>query len=138
MATVPIIGVRKSVYFVRSMIKTKKQKHFFSLKSQRTGRKKHWRQGLSVFKVNAAFLVLWVIACVAYVATMNDMTAKSHQAKKLNKQISELTSGNKDLRLSLSDKQSMETVSEKIKSLGMVEADSVKYVTMPPAAMVRK
>ncbi|MFH1193633.1 MAG: hypothetical protein V1661_01415 [bacterium] len=106
--------------------------------SQRAGRKKYWWQKFSVFKINAALFVLWIVACAAYVAILNDMAVKSYQTKKLNKQLSELTNGNKDLSLSLSDKQSMETISEKIKSLGMVDAGSVKYVSMPPAVMVKK
>jgi cell division protein FtsL len=118
------------------MIKIKK--HPSSLKLRSAGIKKYWWNKFSIFKINAALLVLWIIAVAAYVAILNDMTVKSYQTKKLNKQLSDLTSGNKDLGLSLSDKQSMETISEKIKSLGMVEAGSVKYVSVPPAVMVKK
>lgn len=120
------------------MIKIKTQKHFSPLQTRSAGRKRYWWRKFSVFKINAALFVFWIIACAAYVAILNDMAVKSYQTKKLNQKLSDLTNGSQDLGISLSDKQSMETISEKIKSLGMVEAGSVKYVAMPAAVMVKK
>jgi len=115
------------------MIKTKRH-----TKTQRTGRRKNWWQKLSVFKINVLLLVLWLVACGVYVATLNDITAKGYKTKKIEQQLMDLTSGNQNLNLSLSDKQSMEMVVEKAKSMGMVEAESVKYVNMPFAAVAKK
>jgi len=104
----------------------------------RNTRRKYWWQSVSVFKVNVLLLALWILACIVYVATLNDMTVKGYKTKKLQNQLLELTSGNKDLNLSLSDKQSMEMITEKVKALGMVPSNSVKYVTMPSTAVVKK
>lgn len=99
---------------------------------------KYWWQRVSIFKTNVGFCILWIVACAAYVAILNNITVSGYKIKKLEKQIAASANGNNNLRLSLSDKQSMGMVMEKAKSLGMVSADSIKYVSMPSAMVAVK
>lgn len=100
--------------------------------------KKHWLRGFSVFKLNVAFVVLWLVACAAYLAILNDMTANGYKMKKVEGQLMKLEAENKSLSLSLSNKQSMERVMVEMKSLGMTDSGSVTYLEMPSTVVVKR
>lgn len=100
--------------------------------------KKHWSRGFSVFKLNVAFAVLWLVACAAYLAILNDMTANGYKMKKVENELTQLEDQNKNLSLTLSNKQSMARVMAETKSLGMTDSGAVTYLEMPSTVMVKR
>lgn len=93
---------------------------------------------MTVFKLNAAFVVLWLAACAMYLAVLNDMTAKGYKAKKIENRLAKIEAENKDLSINLSQKQSMERVMAEMKSLGMTDSGSITYLEMPSTAVVKR
>jgi len=100
--------------------------------------KKHWYRKLPIFRLNLFLAISWLFAIVAYLAILNNIAVNGYKMKKVEDGLSKLESENKNLTLGLSEKQSIEDVMAKVKSLDMVDAGSVTYLEMPSTAMVKK
>lgn len=100
--------------------------------------KKHWLRGLTIFKLNMAFAVLWLVSCAAYLAILNDMTANGYKIKRIENRLAKIEAENKDLNLNLSGKQSIERIIAETKNLGMTDSGSVIYLEMPSTVVVKR
>ena len=93
---------------------------------------------MPIFRVNIFIIVLALGFIVANLVMLNAITASGYKIKKVETNLFELKNQNQNLSLDLSGKQAMENVLSKVYELGMVEAKSVSFITMPDMAVARK
>lgn len=78
-----------------------------------------------------AFAVL--ISGLFYVLQVNSIATKGYKIAALKKQINDLGNKNKILQISISDLKSINALQLKSESFGMIKAQSVDYLALPPA-----
>jgi len=73
-----------------------------------------------------------------YILEVNNIASKGYKIRSLKKQIKELKNKNKGLQINISHLKSISNLQLKTENFNMVEAESIEYVTLPPASVVLK
>lgn len=87
--------------------------------------------------VNIVMGVMIVVLGVGYLVQINGLVTKGYQISELEGQIADLTEQNADLELESLSLQSMDSVKDKVDSLGLVAVGDVEYLNPTPVAVAR-
>jgi cell division protein FtsL len=94
-----------------------------------------------IFKPLYVNLVIILMICVVgclYLAEVNKATTKGYRMRDLEKRIQGVEETNRKLEFQATELQSLNSVGERVKTLGMVPTEKVKYVKAPgPTVAVR-
>jgi len=89
-------------------------------------------------------LVMFLIFAIGlfgltYVLQVNSITSNGYKIRSLKNQLNELDDQNKILQVSISDLKSINVLQIKSENFGMMKAQEVEYLALPPAdvAMTR-
>lgn len=96
---------------------------------------KFGKVNLQVFNITLGVMI--VVMGVSYLVQINGLATKGYQIKELEQQIAELKEYNSDLELEALSLQSMESVKDKVASLGLVEVGEMQYLNPTPVAVAR-
>lgn len=88
-----------------------------------------FRTGMAVFTVAAVFM---------YVFQVNTVTAKGYAVSEFNKKIKVLEEDNRKLGVSLAQEQSLERLSERVKTLNFVPADHIEYASTGASVLAKR
>ena len=84
---------------------------------------------------------LTVVACAAgvgYLAEVSAVTAKGSQIRELEKQVSDLRLEKGKLELRLAEGQSVKSVEDRVRELGLVPTAKVEYLTASAPVVARR
>ena len=73
------------------------------------------------------------LAAFFYVVQTSSITAKDYEIRKMRKQINELENKNRELQITISDLKSINVLESRTESFGMIKAQSIEYLAIPPA-----
>ncbi len=95
------------------------------------------------FRLPRAFGVSSLILCTAvffigYLAQVNATSSKGYQIRSLESAISDLKDQGEKLELRVAQEQSVQSVEEKVRSMGMVPAPDVQYVQPGSSAVAQR
>ncbi len=82
--------------------------------------------------INIISLSMILMFFILYVVQVNSSVAKGYQMRELETKIHELTIENRQLQVAARQSQSLEEVSESVKMLGLIEADTPTYIAASP------
>jgi len=68
-----------------------------------------------------------------YILQVNSMATKGYKITALKKQINDLEDKNKVLQINISDLKSINILQLKSESFGMMKAQAIEYLALPPA-----
>ncbi|MFH1405050.1 MAG: hypothetical protein ABIH21_03050 [Patescibacteria group bacterium] len=80
------------------------------------------------FVLNIVTLGLVLVFCSAYIVQVNGTAAKGYKIRELETKINELSIANQQLEIKTQNSQSVQTIAKAVKMIGMVGADTPKYV----------
>jgi len=86
-------------------------------------------------------LAMFLIGCIIivsffYIFQVNKITGKGYKIRDLKKQTNELSEKNKTFQINVSNLKSMGNLQSRTQNFNMVKAQSIEYVTLPPASVV--
>lgn len=89
--------------------------------------------------LNLVTTALVVAAAASYIIQVNGSVAKGYAIREIEDEIHDLTLANQKLEVTVREAQSLENVNRSVKMLGMVDAETPRYVnaSAPSVALAR-
>lgn len=116
---------------VISLVQSNIVRSHSSIHKEEISHKKKTRRLLAIVLIS-----LIVIALLFYVFQVNSTAAKGYKIRGLKKRIDTLKDRNKVLQVNISNLKSIGNLQSKTETFNMTEAQSIEYVTLPPASVV--
>ena len=93
--------------------------------------------------VNPMYLNIAIIVCIVvvgflYLIEVNQATTKGYKMQDLEKRIQGVEQANRKLELQATELQALNNIQERVKTLGMVPTDKVKYMKVPGSSVAVK
>jgi cell division protein FtsL len=95
---------------------------------------KHVNRYQSLLKLevlNIAVIVLILVMGTMYLVQVNRATTKGYQIRDLEKRINLIEESNQKAQLEIAELQSLDSIEERMETLGMVPVDRMQYVKVP-------
>jgi hypothetical protein len=94
---------------------------------------------LHALAFNVATTALVIAAAAVYIVQVNGSVAKGYAIRELEDRIHDLTLANQKLEVTVREAQALENVNRSVKMLGLVDAETPKYVSaaVPAVALAR-
>ncbi len=88
-------------------------------------------------RLNLMTLALLILFAAAYVVQVNGSVAKGYAIREIEDQMKQLTLDNQKLEVTVREAQSLQNVTRSVKMLGLVSAETPRYLTSaaPTVAM---
>lgn len=94
--------------------------------------------GRNAVRLNLITLVMLVIFAAAYIVQVNGSVAKGYAIRELEDQMRQLSLDNQKLEVTVREAQSLQNVTRSVKMLGLVAAETPKYLaSATPAVAMR-
>ncbi|MDD4995572.1 MAG: hypothetical protein PHW53_03865 [Patescibacteria group bacterium] len=96
---------------------------------------------LKLFKItnlNIVAMILVMIMGGFYLVQVNKVTTKGYKIRDLEKKIQAIEDSSRKVELEIAELQSLDSVEERVKTLGMVPVENVRYVKKPGAVAVNR
>jgi len=77
-----------------------------------------------------------LMAGLFYIIQANSITSNGYKIRALKKEFSQLEEQNKNLQINISNLKSISVLQSKTESFGMLKAQSVEYLAIPPISVV--
>ena len=95
------------------------------------------------FIATPVYLNIVIVVCIAvvglfYLLEVNQATTKGYKMRDLEKKIQQVEDANNKLELEVTELQALNNIQERVKSLGMVPTDKVKYIKTPDSSVAVK
>lgn len=89
--------------------------------------------------LNLVTSALVIMAAASYIIQVNGSVAKGYAIREIEDEIHDLTLANQKLEVTVREAQSLENVNRSVKMLGLVDADTPRYVSAsaPSVALAR-
>ncbi len=84
---------------------------------------------------NKMLACMIVVACIAYIATINDLSIKGFILQDLKTKVTQLEIDNEQYELRAMNLESYDLIDERAQKLGMVKVDDIKYVSVSNGAV---
>jgi len=94
-------------------------------------RRQKWQKLFQMSTLNVIAIALILTMGTLYLVQVNRATTKGYQIRDLEKKIQAIEDSNRKVQLEVAELQSLDSVEERIKELGMVPVSNVKYIKTP-------
>ena len=94
--------------------------------------------GRNAVRLNLLTLALLLLFAAAYIVQVNGSVAKGYTIRQYEDQIKQLTLDNQKLEVTVREAQSLTNVTRSVKMLGLVAAETPKYLTSATPAVAMR
>lgn len=88
--------------------------------------------------LNKTLFVMIIMAGFLYIAGANELTVMGFKIREMKKQVTVINNENQDLETKITSISSYSDLGEKVKKLGMIKAERMKYVDSQETFVAKK
>lgn len=110
----------------------------YSTKNSPKAKRMKWKKMFLSTSFRVVLMVLIVLFGIVYLIKMNSVSTSGYKISKLNKKIDKLESQNRQIKVKIAQKKSLQNITKRVQKYNFVPANNLAYIETKDKAIVKK